>query len=258
MSQKRSFVNTTIGKKVLMSATGIMLFGFLATHLAGNFLLFDAIGGKDAFNNYAHALITNPLIIPMEIGLAAIFIIHIVSAIKVSLASKAARPESYELRNTMGKSTFFSRSMLQTGSIIFIFLILHLSTFKFGSEHYVGELTKEQKSELVSEGLSEKQVEGMSTAVQAVKGQSEKVRDLYKTVVDNFAKKWYSLVYIFCMVVMGFHLAHGFQSAFQTLGLNHPRYNCCIKRISNILAIVFALGYSVFPIYFGFINPVGG
>jgi succinate dehydrogenase / fumarate reductase cytochrome b subunit len=239
-----------------MSATGIMLFDFLATHLAGNFLLFDSIGGKDAFNNYAHALITNPLIIPMEIGLAAIFIIHIVSAIKVSLASKAARPEAYAVRNTMGKSTFFSRSMLQSGSIIFIFLILHLSTFKFGSEHYVGDLTEAQKSELTAKGMTEEQAEGANTAIQAITGQKEKVRDLYKTVVDNFAKKWYSLVYIFCMVVMGFHLAHGFQSAFQTLGLNHPKYNCCITRISNVLAIIFALGYSVFPIYFGFINPV--
>ena len=247
MSQKRSFINTTIGKKVLMSVTGFMLFGFLVTHLAGNFLLLDAIGGKEAFNNYAHALISNPLIYPMEAALAAIFIIHIVSAIKVSLASKAARPEGYAERNTMGKSTFFSRSMLQTGSIIFIFLVIHLATFKFGDEYYIGDLSDQQKIELKEKGLSEAQIVEANTAFRAAHGQKEKVRDLYRTVVESFANKGYSLLYIFCMVIMGFHLAHGFQSAFQTLGLNHPKYTCCIKRISNVLCNNLCCGLQHIP-----------
>lgn len=255
MSQKRTFLNTTVGKKVLMSATGLMLFGFLTSHLVGNFLLLDAIGGRDAFNDYAHWLVSHPAIIPMEIGLFAIFIIHIVSAVKVSLASKAARPEGYAVRNTMGKSTFFSRSMLQTGSIIFIFLVLHLTTFKFGTEHKVSQIN-ENVSKTTELSVVEGEIKVDTTTIDTAVIESK--RDLYQTVVENFAKKWYSLVYIFCMIVMGFHLAHGFQSAFQTLGLNHPKYNCCIKGISNFLAICFALGYSVFPIYFGFINPIGG
>ena len=260
MSQKRTFLNTTIGKKVIMSATGLMLFGFLTSHLIGNFLLLDALGGKEKFNEYAHWLVSHPAIIPMEIGLFAIFIIHIFTAIKVSLASKAARPESYEVRNTLGKSSIFSRNMVQTGSIILIFLVLHLSTFKFGAEYTEGQLNDTQVSQMKEQGKTEIQIEQTKAAEMLIANKQKTTgkRDLHRTVVENFAKKWYSIVYIICMIVMGFHLAHGFQSAFQTLGLNHPKYNCCIKSISNCLAIIFALGYSIFPIYFGFINPMGG
>lgn len=249
MSQKNTFLNTTVGKKVLMAVTGLLLVGFLTSHLAGNFLLFDFIGGKDKFNEYSHWLITHPLIIPMEIGLLALFLIHIASAVKVSLLSSAARPQKYAYRETNGKSTFASRTMLHTGGIILVFLILHLITFKFGEVHYVDDVKEVTKTEISKDGLN-KELKNTATA--------KIPRDLYKTVVDMFAKKWYSLIYIVCMIIMGIHLCHGIQSAFQTLGLNHPRYNCCIKKVSCVLAVVFAVGYSIFPIYFGFINPVGG
>jgi len=249
MSQKNNFFTTTIGKKVIMAVTGLLLVGFLTSHLAGNFLLFDSIGGKDSFNDYAHWLITHPLIIPMELGLLAIFLIHLFTAIKVSMQSKAARPERYAVRNNLGESTFASRSMIHTGGLIFIFLILHLVTFKYGDVYYVDGPTAE-----VVKGADGEIIENAVSTI----SDSEKKRDLHKTVVEMFAKKWYSLVYIVCMIAMGIHLCHGIRSSFQTLGLNHPRYNCCVKKISCILAIVFAVGYSIFPIYFGFINPVQG
>lgn len=256
MSQKNTFLNTTVGKKVLMAVTGLLLVGFLTSHLAGNFLLFDFIGGKDKFNEYSHWLITHPLIIPMEIGLLALFLIHIISAVKVSLLSSAARPQKYAHRETNGKSTFASRTMLHTGGIILVFLVLHLVTFKFGTEYTeVINGTDSAVSTLQEADVDPK--EQASGKFKDVKSMDTR-RDLYRTVVELFAKKWYSLIYIVCMIIMGIHLCHGIQSAFQTLGLNHPKYNCCIKKVSCILAIIFAVGYSIFPIYFGFINPVGG
>jgi succinate dehydrogenase / fumarate reductase, cytochrome b subunit len=258
MSQKKTFLSTTIGKKTLMAATGLMLIGFLTSHLAGNFLLLEKFGGKEAFNNYAHWLISHPMIIPMEIGLFAIFIIHIVTAIKVSLAGKAARPQGYAMHNNLGKSSIFSRTMIQSGSVILIFLVLHLSTFKFGSDYRVDHINEAERAKLIESGKSEVEIDTANAVLTLAKSGKADVRDLHKTVVENFAKKWYSIVYILCMIVMGFHLAHGFKSAFQTLGLNHPKYNCCIAKVSNILAFIFAAGYSVFPIYFGFIKPFGG
>ena len=249
MSQKNNFFTTTIGKKVIMAVTGLLLVGFLTSHLAGNFLLFEQFGGKESFNDYSHWLITHPLILPMELGLVAIFLIHMVTAFKVTLLSKAARPDRYAVRNNLGESTFASRTMIHTGGIILVFLILHLVTFKYGNEYYV-----EGTSTEVVKDASGKVIEDAVTIVP----KSERKRDLYATVVEMFAKKWYSLVYILCMIALGIHLCHGIRSAFQTFGLNHPRYNCCVKRLSCILAITFAIGYSIFPIYFGFINPVQG
>jgi succinate dehydrogenase / fumarate reductase, cytochrome b subunit len=148
-----------------------------------------------------------------------------VSAIQVSLKNKAARPVAYEVRNTFGKSTAYSRGMLHTGLTILLFLVLHLVTFKFGKEY-----------QMIVDGVE--------------------VRDLYKTVTELFACKSYSAFYIIAMIVMGMHLIHAFKSACQTLGLFHAKWNTLFDRISVGLAIFFAVGYSSFPIYFGFIKPV--
>lgn len=232
-----------------MAATGLLLVGFLTTHLAGNFLLFDQIGGPDKFNAYAHALTSNPLIYVAEAGLLGIFILHIVSAVQLSAASRKARPQGYAESENLGKSNLASRTMLKSGSIILAFLVLHLATFKFGTEYSTSE---------IKNTLTEKNVTiSPNTAVETkefVKDNSEEeIRDLYRTVVENFQKPWYSILYIISMIVLGFHLAHGFQSAFKTFGLNHPRYTPCITKASYAIAFGFALGYSIFPIYFGFI-----
>ena len=261
MSNKNCFGKTTVGQKVLMSVTGLMLFGFLTSHLAGNMLLFDCIGGQKAFNDYAHALTSNPLIYVAEAGLLGIFLVHVILAIKVSLAGKAARDSQYKVRTNQGKSSIFSRSMIQTGSVVFIFIVLHLWTFKFGTEY--AEQTKAEKAvtsivqdvKKVTADITGKEV-AVATTTELKKGE---VRDLYKTVTEEFKKTWYACLYIFAMVVMGFHLAHAFQSAFQTLGVRHPKYTPHIQKASIALALFYSIGFMVFPIYFGFIhNPAEG
>jgi len=225
---KCRFISSTIGMKVLMAATGLLLTGFLVTHLAGNFLLLPKIGGPEAFNEYAYKLTSlGPVLWAAEFGLLALFVTHIFCAIRTKMISSAARGSEYVVRKTHGESNLSSRFMVHTGGIILVFLIVHLVTFKFGTEHALEP----------------------TAAAPAT-------RDLYKTVVELFANKLYSAYYIASMVLLGFHLKHGFQSAFQTLGLNHPRYTPLVKKTSLALALIFAIGYSIFPIYFGFINPV--
>lgn len=219
------FFTSTLGKKVTMAVTGLLLIGFLVVHLLGNLSLYPAFGGASKFNAYAHLLSSTPLIYGAEVVLLAIFVLHIVCAIQVNLKNKQARPVAYAVRNTFGKSTAFSRGMLHTGLAILVFLILHLVSFKFGKNY-----------ETIVDGVP--------------------MRDLYKTVTECFACPAYSIFYIVSMLILGFHLTHAFKSACQTLGLFHLKWNGLFARISVGLAIFFALGYSSFPIYFGFIKPV--
>ena len=139
--------------------------------------------------------------------------------------------------------------MLKTGSLVLAFLVLHLATFKFGTEYKSGEAPATEAKQAVEKV----EIAAADNTVEVKTTEKSEVRDLYRTVVENFQKKWYSIVYIISMIVLGFHLAHGFQSAFRTLGLNHPKYTPCITKASNALGYGFALAYSVFPIYFGFI-----
>ncbi|MEN9361990.1 MAG: hypothetical protein RL095_3525 [Verrucomicrobiota bacterium] len=226
MNKCACFFTSTLGKKVTMAVTGLLLIGFLFVHLLGNLTLFPAFGGADKFNAYAHMLSSTPLIYGAEVVLLAIFLVHIVAAIQVSLKNKAARPQAYAVRNTFGKSNPYSRGMLHSGLTILVFLVLHLVSFKFG----------------------------MFSKEETVMIDGDKVRDLYTCVTKLFEIPAYSAFYIIAMIVMGFHLMHAFKSACQTLGLFHAKWNGLFARISVGLAIFFALGYSSFPIYFGFIK----
>ena len=243
MKQTLSFLMSTIGQKILMALTGLLLIGFLLVHLSGNFLLFDCFGGQDEFNAYSHRLANHPLLIPAEITLLVLLITHIISAIRLSILSKRSRPKPYAIRRSLGNSSLASRTMLQTGSLIFIFLLFHLLTFKWGEEIHVQG--GKDPSPMVTE-----------TASHSVQRNHAPIRDLYRTVVTNFAKPWYSLLYIISMMILGFHLSHALHSACQSLGLSNPGSASWIRRLSIATGVFFAVAYSAFPIYFCFIHPV--
>ena len=199
-----------------MGVTGLLLCGFLLSHLAGNTLIYV---GSDAFNKYAHALITNPLIYLAEAILAAIFLSHIGLAIKLTIENKAARPQGYYIRQATGRgATFASSTMPYTGMIILVFLIRHLIDFKFGPVY--------------------------TTTVGGVE-----MRDIYKTVIEFFASPLNVAWYVFAMIALGVHVSHGFWSAFQSIGFSHPKYNCTIKTISKVFAVVVTIGYSALAVY---------
>lgn len=204
------YLTSSIGKKQLMAVTGLMLYGFLITHLMGNFLLFL---GPEKFNTYGHMLITNPLIIPMEIGLLSIFALHIILAIMTTKGNADARPVSYAapLCNKFTESR--SQNMMLSGMAILVFLVVHIVGVKFGA-HYTATYN------------------------------GVEMRDLYKLLAEHFGNPIVSIYYVGTMVVLGAHITHGFQSAFQTLGFNHKKYTPIIKATSFFLGWGLAVGYS--------------
>ncbi|WP_127717399.1 succinate dehydrogenase cytochrome b subunit [Halobacteriovorax sp. HLS] len=215
-SSMLKYATSSVVKKQVMALTGLLLCGFLLTHLAGNCLMYV---GPEAFNRYAHALITNPAIYLAEAILAAIFLTHIGLAAKLTIENRNARPQKYFVKQNTGRgATFASSTMPYTGLIILIFLIKHLIDFKFGPLH------------VVTYGGVE-------------------MRDIYKTVVDYFASPVSVIWYVFCMVALGIHVSHGFWSAFQSFGFWHPKYTCLLRCVSKIFAVIVTVGYSALPIY---------
>lgn len=224
MNKSAGLFSSSLGRKVVMGLTGLFLCSFLIVHLIGNLALFnsDVNAAQQAFNEYTKFMSSNPLIRVSEIILVLGFIAHIADAIMLTKANQKARPVKYAMDKK--KSTWYSRNMGMTGSLILAFLILHLSTYyvvyKFGNPG------------LDSNGL----------------------KDMYTIVVNSFDQIWYTVIYIVCLVILGLHLNHGFQSAFQSMGLNHPKYTPIIKKAGSAFAAIITIGFLSFPIYFGFIN----
>jgi succinate dehydrogenase / fumarate reductase cytochrome b subunit len=231
MTSVATFAGSSVGKKVLVAITGLMLFGFVIVHLVGNLTLFIPDGGE-AFNQYAHfleTLIHGWLIIGFEIGLIAITIVHVVYAIIVALVDKErARPDKYAMiRNAGGKShkSLASRFMIITGPIILIFAILHVRMFKFAPEL-------------------------QNTA-------HGEIKDLYGVVDRAFSVPWIVAAYMIVMVLLGTHLWHGVWSALQSLGLNSDRHIKLLTRLSMLAGVVLGIGFLVLPLYMYFTGPGG-
>lgn len=205
---------SSVGKKLIMGLTGLFLVTFLLVHLAGNFALLRSDGGA-AFDAYSHFMSTNPLIRILEIGLVLGFLLHIIDGVMVWYGNKMARPQGYAVNHTQENSSFFSRTMIWSGALIFVFLVIHLMNF------------------LVSHRLMGDGSESMYVAVKQV-----------------FEMEGYAAFYILSMVLLAFHLNHGFQSAFQTLGLNHKKYTPLIKAVGLIYSVLVPLGYAFLPAFF--------
>lgn len=208
-------LNSSIGKKFVMAITGICLIIFLIGHLSGNLALFANDGGE-SFNAYAKFLKSLPFIKAVEIILALVFIFHIINGIRLWRENKNARSTKYAVNGSSKNSSIFSRTMVQTGSIIFIFLVIHLRNFWY--EYAIAKTSD----------------------------------NLYQIVVETFQNPVYSIFYIVAMIIMGFHLNHAFQSAFQTFGWNHKKYTPFINAVGTIYSIAMAVGFASFPIYFLF------
>lgn len=223
MVSLKNFLTSSLGRKVIMALTGIALVGFILMHLAGNLLLLD--GSGSLFNQYVYKLYSwGPLLIVAELGLAGLFALHIISGILVSAGNKVARSQNYEMARTKG-STFSNASskyMIISGSIMLLFLILHIWQFRFGP------------------GITE----GYETIING-----EKSRDLFRLVVEVFQNPVYVVIYLTVMVFLGFHLRHGFWSAFQSLGVMNPRIKYPIYTIGVLLALAVSVGFLILPIW---------
>ncbi len=223
MASRRLSPFTTVASKYLIALTGLSLVGFLVVHLIGNLML---IVGPETFNAYSHALISNPLVIPAEIGLAALFLLHMLEAVLGWFSDRRARPIGYEEKQPAGgksRKSVASSYMIWTGSITAIFLVIHIGTMKYGAWY--------------------------TTLIHGEEG-----RDLYRLVVEIFRNPVWVAFYAICMVVVGTHLWHGFSSAFESLGLNHPKLTPKVLKAGKVIAILLGAGFFSIPIWIHFIG----
>ncbi len=206
-------ITSTLGKKIIMGISGLLLIGFVIIHLSGNFLLY--VGFAD-YNHYAHTLHSTRLIYIAEIGLLVLFVLHIYLAFQITRENRLARPVSYQMRRSKQGQIPWTPSavMFVSGAIVLAFILLHLADFRF---------------ELRLPGAP-----GEEPAFRAL-------RKLQNPISAS--------VYFIGSLFLGWHLWHGFQSVFQTFGFNHPKYTPWIKRLGFVLAIAFGLGFASFPVW---------
>ena len=211
------FIDSSVGKKLVMALTGLFLILFLVEHLVGNLLLLINDNGK-IFEEYSEFMASS-LNIPIrivEIGLFICLVYHSINGVRLWWGNKVARSVSYKVNNPSENSTFFSRIMIHGGTIIFIFLVIHLRTFFF--PYRLGNPSN----------------------------------TMYEGVVEAFSNTYYSLFYLLAMIFLAFHLVHGFQSSFQTLGIRHNKYTAFIKKFGIVFSILLCAGFALIPLYFLF------
>ena len=204
------FYKTTVGKKAVMAATGVILFGFVIGHMAGNLQFFL---GRETMNTYAeklHAL--GPLLWAVRLALLAAVGLHIYAAVQLALLQRAARPVKYAKFDPQG-STYASRTMYWSGPIVGFFIVYHLLHLTTGTVHPGYEYL-----------------------------------NAYDNLVIGFKQPAVSLFYIAAMILLGMHLYHGLWSMFQSLGLAHPRYTPKIRAFAKLFTFVIVLGFIAVPI----------
>lgn len=221
-------LKSQVGRKILTGITGIGLIVFTILHLLGNLKLF---GDYEAFNLYTYQLESLGLILyVLEIGLAICFLLHAYIGISIWWKRRKNRPEGYDKYQSKGgpsHNTWSSRSMALTGGIILVFLVIHLINFKFADTAMV-ELSN-----------------------------GEMGRDLKALVIEKFQNPLYAFGYTAVMVLLGFHLKHGFWSAFTSLTMKHKKYSAIIYSIGIVFAILLAVGFLFIPLYIYFTGGQG-
>lgn len=218
--------SSSIGKKLIMGITGLFLISFLLIHCFINALIFVNDGGL-TFNMGAHFMGANWIIRSMEIVLFAGLIVHAVQGYRLVAQNRAARPERYAVTNGAANSKWYSRSMGLLGTLLLIFLIVHISKFWVMSR-FTGIPTTDANGN----------------------------HDLFAVMVETFQNPLLVLLYVLSMFSLAYHLLHGFASAFQTLGLNHKKYTPIIKAVGVWYSILISIIFASMPIvmYLGLIK----
>jgi succinate dehydrogenase / fumarate reductase cytochrome b subunit len=220
MSWVVQMFTSTIGRKYVMALTGLFLCSFLVIHLTGNLLTLVPDGGL-TFNSFTYFMEHNLIIRTIEYVLFAGFIIHILQSLSITLANRRARPEKYAVSAGEKNSTWSSRNMGILGTVILIFLVIHLRDFFYEIRFHEDKFTTDANGNM----------------------------DLFKEVVATFGMLPYSLLYFIAMFGLGYHLWHGFQSSFRSFGIMHRKYTPAIVAIGRIYTIIITGGFMFLPIY---------
>lgn len=219
----RNFLQSSLGKKIIMGLTGLFLISFLIVHCFVNAMIFFNDGGE-TFNAAAEFMGTNPIIRTMEIVLFIGIIWHIIQALILTIDNRKARPVQYAVNNGNANSKWYSRWMGLLGTLILIFLILHLKHFWVVSR-FTDHITSGEET-------------------------------LFEEMKEVFENPLIVVIYCAAMFSLAYHLLHGFQSAFQTLGWNHPKYTPVVKSVGFWFSIIVPLIFAAMPIsmYLGIIK----
>ena len=215
-SNFRRVFTSSVGTKLLIGLTGLALFAYLVLHLAGNALIFL---GRDTFNEYSHTLISNPLIVPIEIGLLLVFLLHVYKAVTMWIANQAARPVRYQKKALAGhtsRKSVSSSTMIVTGAVVLLFILVHVKQFKYGTFY-------------------------------AAAG-NPAVRDLYRTETEVFRQPLWVAFYVICTALVALHLRHGISSGFQSIGFDHPLYTRRLVTWGIVGAVVVGGGLALIPL----------
>lgn len=215
---------SSIGKKLTMALSGIFLVAFLLVHAGLNACIWANDGGL-MFNTGAHFMGNNVVPRVLEIGLFVFFILHIVQGLMLTFQNRAKRSIGYAVQMGNRGSKWYSRSMGLLGTIILIFLVVHLSNFWFPNRAHQGFLLGEEIN-------------------------------LYEKMKDTFSNIFIVLIYEAGVIALFWHLVHGFQSAFRTLGLTNHKYIHIIKATGVGYSVIICLAFFLMPLsfYFGWIN----
>jgi len=219
MTSRHRLLSSVISTKLIIGATGILLFLYLIVHIAGNLMVFL---GQDTFNRYSYMLVSNPLVAPVEIGLLLVVLIHLFKAISMTVQNRAARPRPYAVKKMAGgtsQKSLASSTMILTGLALLVFIPIHVAMFKYGPEYAYG---------------------------------ANGIRDLYRLEVENFSSPVAVALYVLAMVVVGFHLWHGISSSAQTLGADTPTITPRIRVFGWVMAIVIGGGFLTIPLWLFF------
>ncbi|RZK92472.1 MAG: succinate dehydrogenase cytochrome b subunit [Pedobacter sp.] len=222
MSSLSKAFTSSIGRKFVMGLTGLFLISFLIIHVSINALIFLNDSGE-TFNVAADFMGHNIVIRIMEVGLFAGIILHIVQAIMLTAQNNAARPEKYAYSKPSASSPWYSRSMGLLGTLILMFLVLHLYHFWWPTK--VAVYTHQE-------------------------------HNTFQNIVMIFQELWVVVVYVLGVISLGYHLLHGFQSSFQTMGWNHKKWTPVVKTVGIWFSIIVPIIFALMPIsiYLGWVS----
>jgi succinate dehydrogenase / fumarate reductase cytochrome b subunit len=210
MGRVTAFYSTLVGKKVIMAATGVILFLFIVGHLLGNLQIFD---GPERLNAYSAFLKkTGEILWAVRLVLLAALVLHVVASVQVSLASRRARPVAYAVKKSI-ESSYAARTMIWSGPLIFLYVVYHLAMFTF-----------------------------------LVTGPGYSPTDVYRNEVLAFRVPAISAVYVVAILFLGLHLYHGVWSMLHTLGASNPRYRVLRRTVAPAVAIAITAGYIAIPV----------
>jgi len=253
-----ALIKSSLAKKYWMAATGLFLCLFLIGHLAGNFQLFlDGYEGKLQFNEYAVFMTTNPAVKVLSYIVYISIIFHAIDGLVLTIRNKKARPQGYVKVKPSKNSIWSSRNMGILGTIILAFIVFHMQDFwydfKFGEMPY---MTSEDGSALLTKSGEEVPGGTVNADFEVVSAQGKVMgpvmKDLHEEVMVAFQEIWIIALYLIGLIAISFHLWHGFQSSFTSLGLKTPKVENSIKLAGYGFAVLIPLAFAIIPIYIYF------